>query len=327
MSEGIGREASRGRQSTVHIREGAVVERSQAQYRGRNIGGRVLAIVGRQEWLDRPSYRLEHALTFVFAACGRYREKVTNALHGTWLGHPVHPALTSLPTGAVATTLAFDAASVLPGRTAALRDASRSALGIALLGSVGAATTGLTDWQHTHWRSRRVGMVHGVLNGVATGLYALSWWDRRRGRHTRGMTVSALGYALTLGSGYLGAALVYGSGTGVDRSGARLTLDDWTPALPLAALDGRPQRVEVAGVGVVLYRNEDHVLAVGEHCPHLGAPMSDGWIDRGRIVCPWHGSRFACNSGEVLRGPATAALPSYPTRVRDGFVEVCGVAS
>jgi len=69
------------------------------------------------------------------------------------------------------------------------------------------------------------------------------------------------------------------------------------------------------------------VLAVGERCPHLGAPMSDGWIDRGRIVCPWHGSRFACPTGEVLRGPATAALPSYPTRVRDGFVEVCGVAT
>jgi nitrite reductase/ring-hydroxylating ferredoxin subunit len=215
----------------------------------------------------------------------------------------------------------------LPGRTAALRDASRSALGVAIVGSLGAAATGLTDWQHTHEQPRRIGVVHGLLNGLATGLYGLSWWDRGRGRHTRAVAGSALGYALTLGSGYLGAALVYGSGTGVDRSGARLTVDDWTPALPLAALDGRPQRVEVAGVGVVLHRNDGRVLAVGEHCPHLGAPMSDSWIDRGRIVCPWHGSRFACVSGEVVRGPATAALPSYPTRVRDGFVEVCGVAS
>jgi nitrite reductase/ring-hydroxylating ferredoxin subunit/uncharacterized membrane protein len=327
MSEGIGREATGGRQSTVHTREGAVVERSRAQDRPRNMGRRVVAALGRQEWLDRPSYRLEHALTFVFAACGRYRERVSNALHGTWLGHPVHPALTSLPTGAVASTLVLDAASVLPGRTAAFRQASRSALGVAILASVGAAATGLTDWQHTQEQARRIGLVHGVLNGIATGLYALSWWDRGRGRHARGMAGSALGYALTLGSGYLGAALVYGSGTGVDRSGARLTVDEWTPALPLAALDGRPQRVEVAGVGVVLYRNDGLVLAVGEHCPHLGAPMSDGWIDRGRIVCPWHGSRFACPSGEVLRGPATAALPSYSTRVRDGFVEVSGVAT
>ena len=263
---------------------------------------------------------------FAFAATGRYRDRVTNALHGTWLGHPLHPALTSVPTGAVATTVAMDAASLLRGRAARLHDASKFALGVGLAGSVGAAATGLTDWQHTHEQSRRIGLVHGVLNAVATGLYAVSWWDRSRGRHLRGMASSALGYGLTLGSGYLGGALVFGSGIGVDRSGARLSEDRWTPVLPATALDGQPQRVEVAGVGVVLYRNDGKVLAVGERCPHLGAPMNDGWIDRDRIVCPWHGSRFACESGEVMRGPATAALPSYPTRIRDGLVEVRGAA-
>jgi len=257
---------------------------------------------------------------------GRRRDRISNVLHGTWLGHPLHPALTSVPIGAVTTAVVMDAVSALPGRTAPLRDASRFALGVGLVGSVGAAATGLTDWQHTHERSRRIGLVHGFLHAAATGLYAASWRDRGRGRHRRGMAASALGYGLTLGSGYLGGTLVFGSGAGVDRSGARLSGDQWTPTLPLAALDDRPQRVEVAGVGVVLYRNEGRVLAVGERCPHLGAPMNDGWIDRDRIVCPWHGSRFACESGEVLRGPATAALPSYPVRIRDGLIEVRGVA-
>lgn len=285
----------------------------------------VRTTLGRQAWLDRPSYRLEHALTFLFAAAGRYRDRVGNALHGTWLGHPLHPALTSVPTGAVATTLVMDAASVLPGSAARLRDGARFALGVALVGSVGAAATGATDWQHTHEESRRIGLVHGALNAIATGLYAASWRDRRRGRHRRAMASSALGYGLTLGSGYLGGALVFGSGIGVDRSGARLAGDRWTPVLAATALDGQPQRVAVDGVGVVLYRNDGQVVAVGEYCPHLGAPMSDGWIDRGRIVCPWHGSRFACQSGEVLRGPATAALPHYPVRIRDGLVEVHGM--
>jgi len=295
------------------------------QDRVRNAGPAVQTTLGQQAWLDRPSYRLEHALMFLFAATGRYRDRIGNALHGTWLGHPLHPALTSVPTGAVATTVSMDAASLLRGRATRLHDASRFALGVGLVGSVGAAATGLTDWQHTHEQSRRVGLVHGLLNTVATGLYAVSWWDRRRGRQLRGMAGSALGYGLTLGSGYLGGALVYGSGTGVDRSGTRLTGDLWTPVLPATALDFQPQRVEVDGVGVVLYRNDGAVLAVGEHCPHLGAPMNDGWIDRDRIVCPWHGSRFACASGEVLRGPATAALPSYPARIRDGLIEVRGV--
>lgn len=294
--------------------------------RVRTAGLAVRTTLGQQAWLDRPSYRLEHALMFAFAATGRYRDRVSNALHGTWLGHPLHPALTSVPTGAVATTVAMDAASLLPGRATGLRDAARFALGVGLVGSLGAAATGLTDWQHTHEQSRRIGLVHGVLNTVATGLYAASWWQRRDGRHLRGMASSALGYGLTLGSGYLGGDLVFASGTGVDRSGARLSGDRWTPVLAATALDGQPQRVEVAGVGVVVYRNDGHVMAVGGYCPHLGAPMDDGWIDRDRIVCPWHGSRFACESGEVLRGPATAALPSYPVRIREGRVEVRGVA-
>src|SRR5262249_27232090 len=111
---------------------------------------------------------------------------------------------------------------------------------------------------------------------------------------------------------------------GVDQSGARLTVDTWTPVVPAAELDERPHRVEVDGIGGVIYRSEGQVLAVGERCPHLGAPMCDGWIDSGEIVCPWHGSRFECESGQVQRGPATAALPSYPTRIRNGVVEVRG---
>ncbi|OBB95185.1 (2Fe-2S)-binding protein [Mycobacterium sp. 852002-40037_SCH5390672] len=292
----------------------------------RTTGLAVRTTLGQQAWLDRPGYRLEHALTFLFAAMGGHRDRVSNALHGTWLGHPLHPALTSVPTGAVATTLVMDAVSALPGSAARLREGSRFALGVALVGSLGAAATGVTDWQHTHEQSRRIGLVHGALNVIATALYAASWWDRRRGRHRRGMASSAVGYGLTLGSGYLGGALVFGSGTGVDRSGPRLSGDRWMAVLAATALDGQPQRVAVNGVGVVLYRSDGRIIAVGEHCPHLGAPMSDGWIDRGRIVCPWHGSRFACGSGDVLRGPATTALPHYPVRIRDGLVEIHGMA-
>src|SRR5262245_16627321 len=149
----------------------AVVNRPRStSERKQTLGTNAITILGRQQWLDRPGYRVEHAMTFLFAACGRHRDRVANLLHGTWLGHPLHPALTTLPTGAVATAMALDTASVLPGRTAAMRDASRLALGVGIIGSLGAAATGVTDWQHTHEESRRIGIVHGLLNAVATGL-------------------------------------------------------------------------------------------------------------------------------------------------------------
>jgi len=157
----------------------------------------------------------------------------------------------ALPTGAVATTVALDVAAVLPGHQSGLREASRVSLGVGILASVAAATTGVNDWQHTQEQSRRVGLVHGALNAVATALYVLSWGDRRRGRHVRGVAASAVGYGITAASNYLGASLVYRLGIGVDRSGARWDTGEWTPLLAEAVLEaGQPQRVEAAGVGL-----------------------------------------------------------------------------
>ncbi|UQX10084.1 Rieske (2Fe-2S) protein [Candidatus Mycobacterium methanotrophicum] len=293
------------------------------QYRG--VAG------GRQEWLDRPSYRFEHLVAIAFNTLGGSRDRVANALNGVWLGHPVHPPLASLTSGAVGTTVGLDAINLLPGRPKSeFRDASRfasRALGLGILASLGSAVTGVADWQHTHGEDRRVGSVHGVLNGLATGLYIMSWLDRRRGRHGRGILTSALGYGITVSASYLGGALVFGSGIGTDQSGARLRTPDWTPVLAVESLrNGTPQRVEVDGVGLVVCRTGDDgaVAAFGELCPHLAAPMSDGWVDRGRLVCPWHGSRFDIGSGAVVRGPSAAPLPRYQTRVNDGMIELRG---
>lgn len=295
-------------------------------------GAWLLSLIERQEWLDRPSYRLEHLLGVAFNALGKSRDRIVNALNGVWLGHPAHPPLASLASGAIGTAIGLDALSLLPGRsTAATADASRSAatraLGLGILANLGSAVTGAADWQHTHEEDRRIGLVHGALNGLATVFYILSWLNRRRGRYGRGIVATAFGYGVTVSAGYLGGALVFASGIGVDRSGRRLHTPDWTPVLPLNSLKaGKPDRVEVDGVGLVVCRTgtDGEVAAFGEFCPHLAAPMSDGWIDRGRLVCPWHGSRFDACSGAVVRGPSAAPLPRYETRVNDGMIELRG---
>lgn len=306
----------------------AVQRARRAANRAHGVGGRLLEFLGRQEWLDRPSYRLENVLSFVFNMFGGARNRVTNFLNGVWLGHPVHPPLASLTTGAIGTTVALDALRLLPGTSSAeVLDASRfaqRALGLGILANFAAAATGVTDWQHTHENDRRIGLVHGVLNLVATGLYLQSWRDRRRGRQLRGIVTSAIGYGITSGSGFLGGALVFGSGIGMDQSGDRLRIDDWTPVLPEAELpaDQRLKRVEVDGVGVVVCRDGEQVSAFAGLCPHLAAPMADGWLDRGRVVCPWHGSQFDVQTGAVVRGPAASPLPCYQARLRDGMVEL-----
>jgi nitrite reductase/ring-hydroxylating ferredoxin subunit/uncharacterized membrane protein len=294
------------------------------------MGPRVVSVISRQAWLDRPSYRFEHLLSYVYNALGGARDRVANALSGKWLGHPAHPPLASLTSGAIGTTVALDALSLLPGRPdSELLDASRfasRALGLGIFANLAAAATGVTDWQHTHDQERRVGVFHGALNAIAMALYVSSWRNRRRGLHLRGIAISALGFGITAAASYLGGALVFESGVGINRSGPRLGSPGWKPVLPETSLtDGKPQRVEVDGVGLVLCRGSGGQLAAfGEFCPHLAAPMADGWVDRDRIVCPWHGSRFAIGSGEVLRGPASAPLPCYEARLVDGMIQVRG---
>jgi nitrite reductase/ring-hydroxylating ferredoxin subunit/uncharacterized membrane protein len=306
----------------------AVQRARRAEDRVHGAGGRVLDFLGRQEWMDRPSYRLENVLSFGFNAFGGARNRVTNFLNGVWLGHPVHPPLASLTTGAIGTTVALDALSLLPGKSSteglgASRFAQH-ALGLGILANFASAATGVTDWQHTHEKDRRIGLVHGVLNLIATGLYIQSWRHRRDGRHLRGIVTSAVGYGITSSSGFLGGALVFGSGIGMDQSGERLRIHDWTPVLPAAELPAgkKLMRVDVDGVGVVLCRDGDSVSAFAGLCPHLAAPMEDGWLDRGRVVCPWHGSQFDVQTGQVVRGPAASPLPCYQARLNGGMVEL-----
>jgi hypothetical protein len=53
---------------------------------------------------------------------------------------------------------------------------------------------------------------------------------------------------------------------------------------------GRPLGRTVAGREVVLWRGPGDVLTAGPGaCPHLGAPLCDGAVADGRLVCRWHG--------------------------------------
>jgi isorenieratene synthase len=55
------------------------------------------------------------------------------------------------------------------------------------------------------------------------------------------------------------------------------------------AFEAAPRRVDVAGRALVVWRAGDQLLAAPNACPHMGAPLEDARVYRGRLVCPWHG--------------------------------------
>src|SRR5579875_216557 len=69
----------------------------------------------------------------------------------------------------------------------------------------------------------------------------------------------------------------------------------------------RPCGVTVAGVELVAWRDERGCLIVGPGaCPHLGAPLAQGAVDCGQLVCRWHGLRVGSRGGGGWR-----ALPAH----------------
>lgn len=70
-------------------------------------------------------------------------------------------------------------------------------------------------------------------------------------------------------------------------------------------------------------RHEEIVFAVKDHCPHAEFPLSEGTLySTGVLECCWHGARFDCRTGAVLRGPAEDPLVRYDVEERGGALWV-----
>jgi nitrite reductase/ring-hydroxylating ferredoxin subunit/uncharacterized membrane protein len=243
-------------------------------------------------------------------------------LHGTWLGHPLHPVLTDVPIGAWTAALALDAMESLSGRKE-LGAGADVAIAVGLLGAAGSAVTGLTDWSDTYGRARKVGLLHGLLNAGATALYTTSLVMRRRKKRGAGLGFAMLGYAVSSAAAYLGGHLVYGEQVGVDHTAAQEMPKEFVAVLPEGELgEGEMKKVEAEGVPVLLVRRGGEIHAIAHTCSHMGGPLSEGKLEGDVVQCPWHGSRFNVRDGSVVDGPATFPQPCFEARVRDGQIEV-----
>lgn len=84
----------------------------------------------------------------------------------------------------------------------------------------------------------------------------------------------------------------------------------------------RPLRVQAGNEEMILIRQGDQVHAYQGNCPHAGAPLEEGVICGGLLVCPWHKAAFAVDEGAVCEPPALTDLRRYRAWVKDGEVWV-----
>ncbi|MBI2939274.1 MAG: Rieske 2Fe-2S domain-containing protein [Chloroflexi bacterium] len=274
-------------------------------------------VVEQQAWTDQLAGKLQGPI-FDFL---EQRAELRSLAHGTWLGHPLHIALTDVPVGSWTVTALLDLLDLF-GLSRA-RGAADAALGIGLAGAVPTALTGLADWSHTDGPARRVGFIHGLTNATVFLLNAASLLARARGNRKQGIVLSSLGFGLLTFSTWLGGELVYRLGIGVSHTAFQTAPREFIPVLADAELGERQlQRVEVDGTPVLLTRLSGQVHAIGETCTHLGGPLAQGELEGDCVVCPWHGSKFRLTDGQVVAGPATVSERRYEVRIRNGRIEV-----
>ena len=290
-------------------------------------GEGLISKIEQQEWLNPAEEKLQKGIHKAFGfRGGRY---LKNFLHGTWIGHPLHVILTDIPIGAWTVAIAFDALDSMSARRQ-LRIGADTAVAFGLVGAVGAAATGLTDWQDIDPPARRIGLAHGLLNVASVALFGSSLVMRRRGNRATGRGLAALGYAVSVAAAQLGGNLVYDQKIGVDHAAPERLPSEFTAVLPESDLgEGEPVRAEHNGTPILLVRRGSQIFALAETCSHLGGPLSEGKLDGDVIQCPWHGSRFSIRDGHVVDAPAVHPQPCLEARIQSGQIEVrksnCGI--
>lgn len=263
-------------------------------------------------------------------------------LEGKPLRCPLHVALVHLPLALFPLGVALDCASwIWPRPELHLVRAAFIALAAGVGTGVIASIAGMVDYtsiRNDH-PSKKTATLHMLLNVVAIGLFAASLGLRYANLDldrtaALPLFVALAGLGLLGYSGYLGGTLVYDDGVGVGRHRRRTPLPETTIERP--ASDGKPveigaaplvpeggtARVSVGGTIATVARSEGRLCAFQEFCTHRYAPLSEGKIENGEVVCPWHGSRFSTATGKVTKGPAKVDLRTFPVEEREGKVTV-----
>ena len=249
---------------------------------------------------------------------------ITDFLHGTWLGHPLHPVLVQLPVGSWLSAGLLDA--VPP-----LRPAATAMIGTGVVAAVPAALSGAADWSEQEPGVRRLGALHALLNSAALGLYVGSLVARGRGRGGLGRALSYSGLGLATMAASIGGHMSYAQASGASHAAtaAQALSTDWMDLGPLDDFpEGRPALRTGSGSGVAVplaaVRRGNRVDVFIGFCAHLSGPLYEGTVEEVRgtacLVCPWHGSAFDLEDGQPRRGPAANRQEKLEVRMEAGRV-------
>jgi phenylpropionate dioxygenase-like ring-hydroxylating dioxygenase large terminal subunit len=101
----------------------------------------------------------------------------------------------------------------------------------------------------------------------------------------------------------------------------------WHPVAHAHECGARPLARSLLGTPLVVFRGHAGPAVLIDRCPHRNMPLSTGRVERGRIVCPYHGWQFD-SEGACVAVPGSDCVPEVgarplPVRVAAGLVWTC----
>ena len=158
--------------------------------------------------LDGPSIGIQRRILGAVDRTPTTR-KIADALRGSLVGHPLHPALVTVPAGAWTASVIFDFFVREP-------ETARRLIALGLITTPPVLMTGWLDWSERSDTARRVGLVHAAANGVGIMSFIASYRLRAcrlRACETGGLRsarlLSLIGLTAVSVGGALGGHIVF----------------------------------------------------------------------------------------------------------------------
>ncbi len=75
---------------------------------------------------------------------------------------------------------------------------------------------------------------------------------------------------------------------------------------------------------IAVFNTNGGFYAIDDTCPHAGASLAEGYVEEGKVGCPWHYAEFELTTGNHLNAPAICGVAAYKVVVEgeDLLVEV-----
>jgi uncharacterized membrane protein/nitrite reductase/ring-hydroxylating ferredoxin subunit len=249
-------------------------------------------------------------------------------------GHPLHPILVSFPIAFFVATLIMDIVSLSYQLDEFKRLAfylEAAGIGCALL----AAVPGFIDFLFTvppNSSGKKRAATHGLINVTMVAVFTIAWLVRQNANipFLWVIIMEIAGVTLLSIAGWMGGTLVYRNQIGIDIRYAdagkwnEAHIEKATGKIEVATIEelkvNNMKLLHVGNLRIVICRTEKGYAAFDDRCTHRGGSLAGGAMICSTVQCPWHGSQFDVQSGNVKAGPATENIKTYLVRESEGKV-------